>query len=375
MGNSTSVIITNLNTIGYWINQIFLPITIILGTFGNLFNIIIFTRPTLRKNPCALYFLCGSINNFFTLYVTILSRYLIVGWSINAASYNDLLCKLRNYAIVIFMNLTLWFVALASIDRYFASSPNARLRQLSSLSIARKIIIFTVVFTFLICLHFLIFLTASQQSYCQASSFGYAVFFQIFIVLTGSTIPIIVMAIFGILTVRNVSSIRNRITPQGDNVQNEPLRANERQMHKMLLMHLLVCLILTVPYGITSIYDPVIRYVFLRTPSAYDTAIYNVTLNITRAMYFTTTIIGFYVYTLTSPRFSSEFKRCCRYGLKIVLTTTKLIQCLPMRFQEIVLGENLMNTNSASMTASRGKRIILLQREQQQQTAVQTTGV
>ncbi|CAF4484544.1 unnamed protein product, partial [Rotaria sp. Silwood2] len=56
-------IIQKLPIISLQLNRIVPIFQITLGTFGNILNILIFTRRSLRNNPCSLYFLASSINN------------------------------------------------------------------------------------------------------------------------------------------------------------------------------------------------------------------------------------------------------------------------------------------------------------------------
>ncbi|CAF0722154.1 unnamed protein product [Adineta steineri] len=54
-------IIVRLLSIIIQANRIIISIQLIVGTFENLMNILIFTRRALRNNPCSLYFLASSI--------------------------------------------------------------------------------------------------------------------------------------------------------------------------------------------------------------------------------------------------------------------------------------------------------------------------
>ncbi len=152
-----SSLATNLNSLASWMNLCILPILIAFGTFGNVLNLIIFTRRTLRTNPCSMYFLAGSINNLFATYVVILSRYLSVSWNLDISTRNNVFCKLRLLFIYSSLNLVLWFTILASADRFFSSSKSVRLRQWSSLPMARKNIVLSTILMYLIYVHVLIF--------------------------------------------------------------------------------------------------------------------------------------------------------------------------------------------------------------------------
>ena len=73
---TNSLTITYLNFITYELNG-YIPIPfLILGTIGNILNIMVFTRPLIRTNPCSLYFISGSIANFFSLYVGLITPFL-----------------------------------------------------------------------------------------------------------------------------------------------------------------------------------------------------------------------------------------------------------------------------------------------------------
>ncbi|CAF3712271.1 unnamed protein product [Rotaria sp. Silwood1] len=114
MSNSTTDnLVANLNTATFWINRIIPVISIVFGTFGNLFNIIIFTRRSLCNNPCSVYFLAGSIANFFVMYVALLTRYLATSWNLDPAATNMIWCKIRYFLIYPPLCLVLWFVVLA----------------------------------------------------------------------------------------------------------------------------------------------------------------------------------------------------------------------------------------------------------------------
>ncbi|CAF4841233.1 unnamed protein product [Rotaria sp. Silwood1] len=109
MSNSTTDnLVANLNTATFWINRIIPVISIVFGTFGNLFNIIIFTRRSLCNNPCSVYFLAGSIANFFVMYVALLTRYLATSWNLDPAATNMIWCKIRYFLIYPPLCLVLW---------------------------------------------------------------------------------------------------------------------------------------------------------------------------------------------------------------------------------------------------------------------------
>ena len=157
MTNTGFDLVQKLNVATSWINQIYLLLRIAFGTFGNMFNTIIFTRRSLRNNPCLLYFIFSSINNCFVVDIALFTRYFASSWNWDPMATNNVLCKLRNFSTYSSLTLSLWFIVPDSIDRYLSSSKNVRLCQMSSLEAARKNVIITTIVICLFYSHILIY--------------------------------------------------------------------------------------------------------------------------------------------------------------------------------------------------------------------------
>ncbi|CAF3641273.1 unnamed protein product [Adineta steineri] len=368
MSSSTNNLITNLNTASFWINLIVPAIQITLGTVGSLFNIIIFTRRSLRSNSCSLYFLAGSINNLFVVYLTFLPRYLAANWGYDPTTTNNVWCKLSSFLKYPFLALTLWFTVLASMDRFFSSSRNIRFRQLCTLPIARKIILLIILLIFLSHGHILVLFTIVPSniiSTCNTLYPQYLIFFDIFIILFSIIIPIVLMAMFGILMILNVHKVHNRIIPQTDNTVNQRFRSNDRQLIIMLLSQVLITTIISIPYCIFSMYTAIPITILQYRLSMTDQVIYIFGFNVSRLVYYNNFLIGFFIYTLTGPIFRVECKRCIQYGFKKFLTTTGLIRCLPLRTQQALLNENRVTVNMKTTTMVKGRNNVRLLQQQQ----------
>jgi hypothetical protein len=66
---------TTLKTIDYFLQACILPAIIVFGVIGNVFNIYIFTRPSLYRS-CSIYFLAEAINGLVLLLFGTTSRWL-----------------------------------------------------------------------------------------------------------------------------------------------------------------------------------------------------------------------------------------------------------------------------------------------------------
>ncbi len=351
-----SSLINNLNSAPFYMNRYVPPLLIILGTFGNVLNLIIFTRRTLRTNPCSMYFLAGSINNLFATYVVILARYLSFSWNLDFTTTNTVFCKLRLLFVYVSLNLVLWFTILASADRFFSSSKSVRLRQLSSLSVARKNIVVNTIFMYLVYSHVLIFGRSGTASspFCNFYGDTYNIFFNFFFVIIANVLPLVLMSVFGILIIRNVRSVHNRVAPQNNDARIERLRSSDRQLVIMLLFQLLITALLTTPYAGVCVYSVISSTILKQTQSPLVGAINNVVFNISRLLSYTNAIVGFYIFTLSGPKFRSEVKRCIQYALKSTLTTIGLMRYLPQRVQRAITGETQIDSMNESRT--RGTR-------------------
>ncbi|UJR13150.1 hypothetical protein I4U23_000174 [Adineta vaga] len=312
-----------LNNVICWLNYITVIPIIVLGTFGNLFNLIIFTRRSLRTNPCSWYFVADSIANLLCVYVVVVVRYLAISWNIEPAATSVFWCKLRAFLMYVSLGLSSWFIVLASIDRYLSSSYDIRLRRLSNLSMARKITLFIVLFMCLIHLHVFIFFDIYDSSGligCFITSYPYLMFFNFFHSIFTCLLPIIFMLVFGILTIRNIRHVRNRIGPQANTALNERWRTNDRQLIVMLLFQSLIAIINSIPFACSILYNTIYLYALNRTYSSTHFIIYNFIYNFSRILYYTCPMVGFFVYSLSSQKFRAEMKRCIRVVLKFILT-------------------------------------------------------
>ena len=88
----------------HWSLQIFVrcwcPIVFILGIIGHSLSIYVFTRPTLRLNPCARYFLASAIAGYFIILINIPIRTLQWGYGIEYITYSIATCKIVTFLLV-----------------------------------------------------------------------------------------------------------------------------------------------------------------------------------------------------------------------------------------------------------------------------------
>jgi hypothetical protein len=121
----------------------------------------------------------------------------------------------------------------------------------------------------------------------------------------------------------------------------------------MLLIQVLITTLLTAPYAAYLAYATIGITILKGQLSTTGTAIFSFAGNLFAFLYYGNCCVGFFIYTLAGAKFRVELKRCLQYGLKVSLTTTGLIRCLPLRAQEALLRENQMGNDNQSMTLNR----------------------
>jgi hypothetical protein len=188
--------------------RIILPIIIILGIVSNSLNIIILTRPTLIRHACSLYFLCLAIINLFYSAVLLINNLLADGYQLDLSLHSNVFCKFISYLLILCPNISIYLIVLASIDRYCASSNKVRIRNFSSVRVARYaigLLILTFVFVFS---RVLLVFDLRQDGIRQCTLQSNSIFSQIFLIV-GIILYIIVapfsMIFFGFLIINNTN--------------------------------------------------------------------------------------------------------------------------------------------------------------------------
>ena len=120
------------------------PVMMLIDLIGWIINLLVFTKKNLRKNPCAIYFICSPL----------LQLTMDLGFYINP--------RLRLYSAVLFNTLSLFYLVLASIDQSSVTSPNALTRRRSIRSLAVLCLIVGTIVWSLFYSHVLIFSTILQ---------------------------------------------------------------------------------------------------------------------------------------------------------------------------------------------------------------------
>ena len=125
-----------LNTIQYRLYRYALPSLLAFGTVGNLFSLVIFLQPHLRRNPCSIYLLAYTIASICWADFVALTASLTIGFSIDPGTQSLAACRIRTYVIYVTINVLPDLLILAAIDRTCVCSRRLSVREYSTVKVA-----------------------------------------------------------------------------------------------------------------------------------------------------------------------------------------------------------------------------------------------
>jgi hypothetical protein len=247
-----------------------------IGIIGSSLNIAVLTRPVLYNHACSRYFLVLAFKNLFFTSVMLVYRLLADGYQHDVIKLSLLSCKLVTYVYQTSVLFSGYFIVLASIDRYCASSISARLRNFSNVKVTGWTILFVIIVIMLFYINtaILIDLRATDTFRCRIR--GDTIYKQIYPVMQIVIFAIIapgLMAIFGIMTIYNTKQVHVIPTAVSHH------RRTENQLAGMLLLQVSTYIVLTMPTSVT--------YLMLVFPNTIQTI---------SAFYFARTISQLFLY-------------------------------------------------------------------------------
>jgi hypothetical protein len=311
MSSSDADTIAAWNNISDGINRYFSIFIFLFGTIGNVLNVLVLSRPTLRTNPCSLFFLISSIANMIAILSGLTTR-MLSGWAVDLTNTIDWLCQLRAFTLFTSRNIALWLILLAAIDRWLLSSLHVHRRQLSTLKNAQRGIIVTILLSILLyspiwyCYKANLINTPlkcyGKTEVCRLENdLSYACLTIIF--------PILLMFIFGLMTIHNIQQAKSRIhainvielnTIGGSTIVGQQTQTSKKKLDRRLFVMLCIQIILlsvfTLPQAVQKLYSTLTSNQ-IQTP--VTTAINNFIFNFILLLTYFSNGMSFYIYTLS----------------------------------------------------------------------------
>jgi hypothetical protein len=250
-----------------------------------------------------------------TVFVIQPMRLVAVSFNMDVSDYNIGICKTQMFTLYVTRSLSTWLIAMACIDRSFHSSAKVRIRRMSSLKIARMIVIITSIIIFLAYIHMPVYYEinigldrfGSLTPLCNPRSGIYATFLPFWTMFLYSICPSSLMVLFGLLTLKNRR--QHRAVLRRGTQNNRILRRTDAQLLRMLAAQVLLIIIFTLPISIYQVYSSLTNNMVKNTLRIAEENVASRTVGIIQYFAQSST---FYLYTLTGTAFRKEIFKIIR---------------------------------------------------------------
>ncbi|CAF1238727.1 unnamed protein product [Adineta ricciae] len=261
-----------------------------ISLIGCIMNIITFSSVRMyRSRSCTFYLSIAAVARCLHILVAGLSRVLAIGFNIDPSIISPLWCKMRLYMIITCYGIAVTCECLATVDSFSMTSLLVNIRRWSNIKRAHQIVVCVILFWALHNLPNIIFFNLNANS-CVSSSSIWS-FYVNYIInwALNLIIPLTICTVFGILTYRNIRTLK---------ATNQLQRA-ERQLTHMIFGQLIVIISPIMIYVAYFIYASSMTTLNKTTEqNAFEYFIYNV-VNIIFAFIYGVCII-FYRHNMLS---------------------------------------------------------------------------
>ncbi|CAF0881916.1 unnamed protein product [Rotaria sordida] len=299
-------IATNMNRYGSLIIFLF-------GSVGTVLNVIIFSIDReLKQNPCSRLFLSSSIAACVALFSGLPTRF-FSSFGLDLTARYDILCKFYMIILLGSLSCSASFIALVSIERWLNSCVEANYRIISSMKNVNRAIITTIT-VLVLCYSQMLYCHAANQKGSRGACAGINIvclYLNDFIhLILFVIIPVGIMIIFGLLTLRNIKHSHHRIANIKTNQIDNNVRGGSQRQQSTLtaLMLIQVCLITicNLPAGIHKIYTTITENTY---KSPEQRGIETIIFQLVYLLTYVGIALPFYLYTLTGKLFREALFR------------------------------------------------------------------
>ena len=237
-----------------------LVVIFIVGIFSNLANIFVFLQKDLRVNACSWYFIAVSVGHLIFFYFGCLTRIVTAWTSFDLTRTSIVFCKLRAFFLAFSLLISRHFLCMISIDRWMITSSHVWLRQLSSLKMARLMIISGTIiwFGFSLCMP-VWYRIEGNRGCVGASDTAFPLFYAVYNLATILG-PLVIMIFFNIFILFNTRQLtRSTVVVHSGtrtaSIQGVKYRRKDLQLIRLCLIQGGVYILLTSLYAYTGTYS------------------------------------------------------------------------------------------------------------------------
>nr|ACI90362.1 hypothetical protein [Philodina roseola] len=280
------------------------PTLFLIGTFGSIWNLILFSRKKFRTNSCCIYFFYSSIFSLIFLFTGLIPQFYAHLRSPDPL-FNGTFCKLRAYLTQFSLMLCRWILTMACVDRSLVTSPNVRLRQISDVRMAQKIL-WTLIFIW-ICfpVHTLIFVDVKVFGFinCHFPNGSMSFYHSIYTLIFGGILPPLIM----LISTKSLWQNLQRKREQRERMNGNHRRKESRDIQILLILfiQIFIFILSNSPWMITNLYLASTRS--LTQKSTQRLAIESFVQFLGEIFLYFYPSLNFYTNTLFSKSFRHEF--------------------------------------------------------------------
>ncbi|CAF1400213.1 unnamed protein product [Adineta steineri] len=283
----------------------------LLGNFGTIGNVIIYSHRSYRQRAYGIYLLGEAISDFIYIDFLLLTRILQNGFQISITGHYNFICKIRQFDSVWNPLVSLTLFTFAIIDRILSVQRSNKYRQWSNrVKLSYKICIAIPLFWLVFFAHRLILYNIRNGS-CNALPGFYASFDSyVEAGFTALGVPL-AMAILAFFLLRSIRSVtQGKVVPVNNNqpiatTTRSNLQQIDSQVAFMLLLQIAISILTRIPYVAQVLYSNITQY---WSKSELHIAIENTVIEFIRILSYVFFTTSFYVSIITNGRFRRQVK-------------------------------------------------------------------
>lgn len=152
------------------------PVLLIMGTFGNIFSLLILRNKTMTRQSTNVFLSALALADSIVLFVGLLRRWIGDIAGIDVQSETDWLCKTVSMLTYSSSQFSVWLIIAVTIERYIAVSQPLHASRFCNLTRAKRVIALLASIFTVLNLHFIWTVTLTKHtqgsgivSYCEAA--------------------------------------------------------------------------------------------------------------------------------------------------------------------------------------------------------------
>ena len=104
----------------HYVWVIWSPITIVIGTIGNILAIVVLSRKEMRKSTTSMYLNILAVSDIFVLYLGLLRNFIHKIYDVDVRDHSEPVCKLHIFLVYFTSHFSHWVLVAVAVERFIA---------------------------------------------------------------------------------------------------------------------------------------------------------------------------------------------------------------------------------------------------------------